>query len=68
MHKDTPALCRHAVTNHSINEKATGTNRSINGKIQPFKKSLVQQLQVSHWQKAVFIFKTLGEIRWAGEP
>ena len=51
-----------AITNHPTNGKCYGTNRSINSKIDS-PELIVQQIEISHGEQAVFLFETFGEIR-----
>ncbi len=57
-----------AVTNHPKNSKYYDTNRSKTRKIHSAGITLMQQIEVGHGQKPVFIFETFGKIRRAGKP
>ena len=65
-----------------MNGKWFSTNHSINGKknsacncqmfevwliLKPYDVMLLQQFDITHGKKSVFLFETLGEIRWAGK-
>ena len=73
-HKGRPAYSRKPVTNQSINGNCCRRNRSINGKNHSWlmgesaaRVVSLQQLDITHRQQPVFLFKAFGEVGGAGK-
>ena len=51
-----------------MNGKGYSTNRSINGKIDSLEDRSMQEIEISHGNQSVFLFKAFGEVGGAGKP